>query len=115
VTVFLRRSPASLRHLVWALACGGRARVAARVRAPANWGLAGWPRLEVPVAFNAEQITRPRRHPTHTCGARRPEGASASSEFGARATVGEEPVRWRLTTDWTALVFPICSAASEPS
>src|SRR5881396_3839594 len=59
VTVFLRRSPASLRHLVWALACGGVLALPLASALLPNWSLAGWPRLDVPVAFNAEQIAPP--------------------------------------------------------
>src|SRR2546430_17147291 len=56
VTVFLRRSPASLRHLVWTLACGGVLALPLASALLPNWRVAGWPRLDVPVAFNAEQV-----------------------------------------------------------
>src|SRR5258706_15010976 len=56
VTLFLRRAPASLRHLVWTLACGGVLALPLASALLPNWHVAGWPRLDVPVAFNANQI-----------------------------------------------------------
>src|SRR5882672_12169148 len=56
VTVFLRRSPASLRHLVWTLACGGVLALPLASALLPNWRLAAWPRLNVPVAFDAAQV-----------------------------------------------------------
>jgi len=108
VTVFLRRSPASLRHLVWALACGGVLALPLASALLPNWSLAGWPRLDVPVAFNAERITPPATPPDPTPVARVVPTVQAHQASSAPAgTVGEEPVRWRLMTDWTTLVFPI--------
>ncbi len=107
-TVFLRRSPASLRHLVWALACGGVLALPLASALLPNWSLAGWPRLDVPVAFNAERITLPATPPDPTPVARVvPTVQTHQASAAPAATVGEEPVRWRLTTDWTTLVFPI--------
>src|SRR5712691_10215629 len=107
VTVFLRRSAASLRHLVWALACGGVLALPLASALLPNWSLAGWPRLDVPVAFNAERITPPAMPPDPTPVASvvpTVQTHQASSAPAApAATVGEEPVRWRLTTDWTTL------------
>src|SRR6266446_151947 len=108
VTAFLRRSPASLRHLVWALACGGVLALPLASALLPNWSLAGWPRLDVPVAFNAERITLPATPPDPTPVARVvPTVQTHQASAAPAATVGEEPVRWRLTTDWTTLVFPI--------
>src|SRR6266446_8235343 len=108
VTAFLRRSPASLRHLVWALACGGVLALPLASALLPNWSLAGWPRLDVPVAFNAERITPPATPPDPTPVARVvPTVQTHQASAAPGATVGEEPVRWRLTTDWTTLVFPI--------
>src|SRR5258707_12133932 len=56
VTVSLRRSPGSLRPLVWTLACGGVLALPLASALLPNWRVAGWPRLDVPVAINAEQI-----------------------------------------------------------
>src|SRR6266511_3691306 len=108
VTVFLRRSPASLRHLVWALACGGVLALPLASALLPNWSLAGWPRLDVPVAFNAEQIAPPAPKLDPTPAARVVPTVTAHQASPApSATVAEDPVRWRLTTDWTTLVFPI--------
>src|SRR2546421_4567688 len=66
VTICLRRSAASLRHLVWTLACGGVLALPLASALLPNWRLGGWPRLEVPVAFDAEQLApqAPARDPT---------------------------------------------------
>src|SRR5213593_834924 len=106
VTVFLRRSPASLRHLVWTLALGGVLALPLASALLPNWNLALWPRLDVPVAFNAEPLAAhpADRDPTPVAPVvptvRAPSPAPS-------ATVETEPVRWRLTPDWTALVFPV--------
>src|SRR2546422_8245396 len=110
VTLLLRRSAASLRHLIWTLACGG---VLAEPLASAllpNWRVAGWPRLDVPVAFDLSEMPTqhdatpaPTRPPTPT--AARP-GAHAPSSTPSAAT-DVEPVRWRIRPNWTALVFPV--------
>src|SRR5438876_9172399 len=108
VTVFLRRSPASLRHLVWTLACGGVLVLPLASALLPNWSLAGWPRLDVPVAFDAEQITPPAPKPGPTPAAPVvPTVAAHQASSVPSTTVGEEPVRWRLTSDWTALVLPV--------
>src|SRR3989449_2841789 len=106
VTVLLRRSAASLRHLVWTLACGGVLALPLASALLPNWHLGGWPRLEVPVAFDAEQLAQqvPARDPTPA--ARVVQMVEAPSPAPA-ATVDAGPVRWRLTSDWTALVFPV--------
>src|SRR6266550_3872236 len=50
VTVFLRRSPASLRHLVWTLACGGVLALPLASALLPNWRLTpDWTTLVVPV------------------------------------------------------------------
>src|SRR5262245_64657091 len=51
VTLGLRRSAASLRHLVWALACGAVLVLPLASALLPDWRVAGWPRLDVPVAF----------------------------------------------------------------
>src|SRR2546426_265992 len=106
VTVLLRRSAASLRHLVWTLACGGVLALPLASALLPNWHLGGWPRLEVPVEFDAEQLAQqvPARDPTPA--ARVVPMVEAPSPAPA-ATVDAGPVRWRLTSDWTALVFPV--------
>ncbi len=106
VTVFLRRSPASLRHLVWTLAFGGVLALPLASALLPNWRLAAWPRLDVPVAFDAEQLAPqaseqdPKPAP--------PVMPTAHATVPPTSAAGEtEPVRWRLTPDWTTLVFPV--------
>ena len=106
VTVFLRRSPASLRHLVWTLACGGVLALPLASALLPNWRLAAWPRLDVPVAFDAEQLSPqaseqdPKPAP--------PVMPTSHATVPPTSAAGEtEPVRWRLTPDWTALVSPV--------
>ncbi len=106
VTVFLRRSPASLRHLVWTLACGGVLALPLASALLPNWRLAAWPRLDVPVAFDAEQLAPqaseqdPKPAP--------PVAPTAHATIPPTSAAGEtEPVRWRLTPDWTTLVVPV--------
>ncbi len=106
VTVFLRRSPASLRHLVWTLACGGVLALPLASALLPNWRLAAWPRLDVPVAFDAEQLAPqaseqdPKPAP--------PVAPTAHATIPPTSAGGEtEPVRWRLTPDWTTLVVPV--------
>ena len=106
VTVFLRRSPASLRHLVWTLACGGVLALPLASALLPNWRLAAWPRLDVPVAFDAEQLAPqaseqdPKPAP--------PVVPTAHATIPPTSAAGEtEPVRWRLSPDWTTLVVPV--------
>src|SRR5882724_1810385 len=106
VTVFLRRSPASLRHLVWTLACGGVLALPLASALLPNWRLAAWPRLDVPVAFDAEQLAPqaseqdPKPAP--------PVVPTVHATVPPTSAAGEtEPVHWRLTPDWTTLVVPV--------
>ncbi|HJS43236.1 MAG TPA: M56 family metallopeptidase [Gemmatimonadales bacterium] len=55
----LRRSPAALRHLVWALACGGVLVLPVASALLPNWRLAGWPRFEAPIGFDVHAIAAP--------------------------------------------------------
>ena len=105
-TLFLRRSAASLRHLVWTLACGGVLALPLASALLPNWRVAGWPRLDVPVAFNAEQLPlqAPERKPAP---AARVVPTVQTRSPVPTATVDAGPVRWSLTPDWTALVFPV--------
>src|SRR5690349_18837196 len=111
-SVLLRRSTAALRHLVWSLACGGVLALPLASALLPNWRVAGWPRLNVPVAFHAQQVTGEAVLGT-------PEAAaSPRPERDARAPAPQPPaeptvtfetgsVRWHVTPDWTTLVVPI--------
>src|SRR6267154_2036749 len=98
VTLCLRRSPASLRHLVWSLACGGVLALPLASALLPNWRVAGWPRLDVPVALDATQVAGD-REPTPR--APRPAPAPAVREPAATvpATVDAAPLRSRLGPD----------------
>src|SRR6266487_1167377 len=111
VTLCLRRSPAALRHLVWSLACGGVLALPLASALLPNWRVAGWPRLDVPIALDVAQVagaplgasrehapTPPRTPPPSVTGVQRSVPSS---------TVDDGPVRFRVTGDWTALIFPI--------
>src|SRR5881394_3642496 len=106
VTLFLRRAPASLRHLVWTLACGGVLALPLASALLPNWPVAGWPRLDVPVAFNTEQLTPQALQRDAKPAARVAPRVHAASPAPS-ATIDQEPVRRRLTPDWTTLVFPV--------
>src|SRR6266576_3475102 len=106
VTLFLRRSPASLRHLVWTLACGGVLALPLASALLPNWKLALWPRLDVPVTFNAEHLA-PRAAEPEPQPAARVVPTIHTPTPSPSSTIDAEPVRWRLTPDWTALVFPV--------
>src|SRR6266487_1977269 len=111
VTLCLRRSPAALRHLVWSLACGGVLALPLASALLPNWRVAGWPRLDVPIALDVAQVAgaplgASREHaPTPP---RTPPASVTSVQRSVPSfTVDEGPVRFRVTGDWTALIFPI--------
>src|SRR2546423_14340068 len=99
VTVCLRRAPASLRHLVWTLACGGVLALPLASALLPNWRVAGWPRLDVPMAFDANEQREP------------PPAAAASVARAPHAvtptTTGAPAVRSIITLNWAALVLPV--------
>src|SRR5258707_5470583 len=112
VTLFLRRAPASLRYLVWTLACGGVLALPLASALLPNWHVAGWPRLEVPVAYNANQIGGALLPATREQTRRVPRQPPAPAVREPAATVPSSTVdagsmRWRLSPDWTAFVFPV--------
>src|SRR5437868_7007676 len=99
VTICLRRSSASLRHLVWTLACGGVLALPLASALLPNWRVAGWPRLDVPMTFDANEQREP------------PLAAAASvaqvPHAVTPATTGAPAVRSSITLNWTALVLPV--------
>src|SRR5512145_3244373 len=52
----LRRSSAALRHLVWALACGGVLVLPIASAVLPNWRLGGWPRFDAPIALDLHEV-----------------------------------------------------------
>ena len=110
VTLLLRRSAASLRHLVWTLACGGVLALPLAAALLPNWRVAGWPRLDVAVAFDlnempAQRDAAPAAPHKPTPAAARPAARAPSSAPAAATDAGQ--VRWRITPNWSALVFPV--------
>src|SRR5437016_11394277 len=113
VTLLLRRSAASLRHLVWTLACGAVLVLPLASALLPNWRVAGWPRLDVPVAFDLNEMPQHRGRdvtpaPTATSSAA-PSTAVARtpSPTPPATTTDVGSVRWRITPNWTTLIFPV--------
>ena len=109
-TLLLRRSSAALRHLVWVLACAGVLVLPVASALLPNWRVPAWPSLDMPVGFNAEQIAGEAltvSSAQETVAKPAPAPNVAESGSTAAATVASDAVRFRLTSDWTALVFPI--------
>src|SRR6266699_4572700 len=109
-TLLLRRGPASLRHLVWTLACGGVLALPLASALLPNWRLAGWPRLDVPVAFDLNQTSTAR----DVIATSTPKTAPSTAARVVRApdsdpseTTDAGPVRWRITTNWTVWAVPV--------
>ena len=112
VSWLLRRSGAALRHLVWALACGGVLALPIASAVLPNWRLGGWPRVDAPIAFDLHEV------PTQTVAEPAPSQPAptlepASSPAITRVTPQPVPasapgaVRFTITTDWTAWVVAI--------
>src|SRR6266516_1008070 len=94
VTLLLWRSPAALRHLVWALACGGVLALPLASALLPNLRLAGWPRLDVPVSFDAQPDPQPGPAAPAAPAARAARRVPIALEQSPRssATVDEGPV-----------------------
>src|SRR6267154_1319799 len=111
VTLCLRRSPASLRHLVWSLACGGVLALPLASALLPNWRVAGWPRLDVPIALDLAQVAGAPLGASRELAPPPPRTPPASVTGVPRSvpstTVDDGPVRFRVTAGWTALIFPI--------
>lgn len=109
-TVLLRRSSAALRHLVWALACGGVLVLPVASALLPNWRVDAWPRVAAPVAFDAEQIAgAPLAGPATQLSDQQEPVAPAvvQTQSAPAASARADAVRFRIAPDWTALVFPI--------
>jgi beta-lactamase regulating signal transducer with metallopeptidase domain len=110
-SVLLRRSTAALRHLVWALACGGVLALPLASALLPSWRVAAWPKLDVPVAFDAEQVAGPpldRPVAERTAVRASPTAPDVRPPNPTPApTVDPAAVRFQVTPDWTALVFPV--------
>ncbi|HEV2671792.1 MAG TPA: M56 family metallopeptidase [Gemmatimonadales bacterium] len=107
----LRHSAAALRHLVWALACGGVLALPLASALLPNLRVAGWPRFDAPVAFRVQQVrgellaapARPQATPQPAAAQPAARVASPPPE----PTVDEGSVRFTVTTDWTAWIVPV--------
>src|SRR5213078_3805885 len=103
VTVFIRRSPAALRHLVWALACGGVLALPLASALLPMWRLNLWPRLDVPVSLHVNQIAGdplPTLPPSRAPEQPAPAVSQSGAEI-AHAPVAPDQIRVRLRPDWT--------------
>ena len=130
----LRRSSAALRHLVWALACGGVLVLPIASAVLPNWRLGGWPRFDAPIALDLREVpTQTFDQPAALEAAPSPQSphaapsaasvmaqpnptqappgattASASVSAPAPAPLAASgAVRFTITTDWTAWVVVI--------
>jgi len=90
--VLLRRAAAAYRHLVWLLACAGVLVLPIAAALTPDLTVPAWPDLNVPVAFDAEQIAgpalreapeTPRTQPTATTSAPRLPTASITSRIAS--------------------------------
>jgi len=102
-SLLLKRSPAALRHLVWALAFVGLLALPVASAIMPDWRFAAWPRLDVPVTFDAHQIPTDAIESTANAVGAVP---LTLAPLPAPSSVSA-PVRWQLQPDWTVLVIPI--------
>src|SRR5690242_1731254 len=96
-TLLLRRSAASLRHLVWTLACGGVLALPLASALLPNWRVAGWPRLNVPVGGAFDLTEMPAQRHAAAAAAHDPTPAGAkpaprAPSSGPSAATEVEPV-----------------------
>src|SRR5882762_8075833 len=101
-SLLLRRSAAALRHLVWALAFVGVLVLPVVGAIMPDWRLAAWPRLDVPMAFDADQIAT-NREPAAVATAAVPRAAPQPTPPAPDPAA----VRFQVTPDWTAFVVPV--------
>ena len=117
ITVLLSRSTAAMRHLVWALACAGVLVLPAASAIMPDWSVRQWPSLDVPAAFDAEQIAAKEPVATQATPPTTPDlraGGLTPPESPASAVTagGSASTRWRLTPDWPALILPLWLAGA---
>jgi len=110
-TLWLRRSSAALRHLVWALSCAGVLALPVASALLPTWRVAAWPTLDVPVAFDAQQIAGasvPEPSVQNTAARPAPVAPPArETRSTLTSPVDQGPARFQLASDWTALVLPV--------
>ncbi|HEV8400899.1 MAG TPA: M56 family metallopeptidase [Gemmatimonadales bacterium] len=102
-TLLLKRSSAAVRHLVWALAFVGLLALPIASAVMPDWSLAAWPRLDAPVAFQANEL--PTREAQGTARVLIP--AATATATAAPSVAVDVPVRWKLVPDWSAFVVPV--------
>ena len=110
VTLLLRRSAASLRHLVWTLACGGVLVLPLASAVLPNWRVAGWPRLDVPAAYDVNELPAQRHAAPPAAQDPTPPAAKPAARTPSSAPAAATDVTlvgWRIRPNWTALVFPV--------
>jgi len=103
VTLLLKRSSGAMRHFVWALAFAGLLALPIASAVMPELSLAAWPRLDVPVAFRANEL--PTGEILGTAHVVIPPAATTVA--AAPPVAADVPVRWKLTPDWSAFVVPV--------
>lgn len=115
VTLCLRRAPASLRHLVWTLACGAVLALPLASALLPDLRVAGWPRVNVPVAFDMNQVpvaatvtdNRPAPAPARVVASVASPAPTPAAVIEHSSTTAAGPVRWQITLNWTALIVSV--------
>lgn len=111
--LLLRHSSAAIRHQVWALACAGVLVLPLAAALLPNWRVAAWPKLDVPVTFDAKQVAgEPLDHQTTTIRRTDVEPVSSAPPRAATRATTVAPIpdgaaRFQITPDWTAFIVPV--------
>jgi beta-lactamase regulating signal transducer with metallopeptidase domain len=109
----LRRSPAALRHLVWALACGGVLALPLASALLPSFRVPVWPRMNVPLVFDVHQTagqtlaTAAVQTSVAAPVATAQQAAASHTTVATSETADQGPVRFALTANWTAWIIPI--------